>query len=358
MSEADVRTPAPPSQARPAQPANWTPGPPAPPPPHQRSRRPFIILAAVLAVVAVAAIIYWLLNRNYATTDDAQIDGNIYQISPRIAGQVEQVLVTDNQHVTGGQVLVTLDPRDAEVAVAKAKADLEQAQAQLISAQANTAVAQANADSANADLTQAEQDFARYHALSRSAVSGLQLDQTDATIRSAKAKFDAAAAQTNADKASALAAQAQLDAAKAQLQNAQLQLSYTSITAPAAGHVSERTVRAGDVEAIGAGLMAIVGDDVWVTANYKETQLAGIHQGNPATVTVDAIPGITFQAKVDSIQYGTGSVFSLLPAENATGNYVKIVQRVPVKLAITDPRAANYPLAPGMSVNPSITINP
>jgi membrane fusion protein (multidrug efflux system) len=356
-----------PNQARPgaggaqseaAGPSSMSPGGPRPPEPHRRSARPFIILGAVLTLVAIAALIYWLLNRNYETTDDAQIDGNIYQISPRIAGVVEQVLVTDNQHVDKGQVLVTLDPRDAQASVAQAKANVEQATAQLISTQANISVAQANADSANAALTQAEQDFARYHALSQSAVSGLQLDQTDATIRSAQAKFAAAQAQIDADKASAIAAQAQLDAAKAQLQNAELQLSYTTITAPAAGHVSERTVRAGDVEAVGDGLMAIVGDQIWVTANYKETQLGGIHPGNPATITIDAIPGITFKAHVDSIQYGTGSVFSLLPAQNATGNYVKIIQRVPVKIDIDDKRIQNYPLAPGMSANPSITINP
>jgi membrane fusion protein (multidrug efflux system) len=357
MSEADVRTPAPPAQARPQQPASWTANPPSPPP-HQRSRRPFIILAAVLGVVAIAALIYWLLNRNYATTDDAQIDGNIYQISPRIAGQVDQVLVTDNQHVTAGQVLVTLDPRDAEVAVAKAKADLEQAQAQLLVAQASALQAAANVESAGADLQQAQQDYQRYSSINQRAITQQQLDSATATIRSAKAKYNAMVAAASGSTASAAAAQAELDASRVELKNAQLQLSYTTITAPAAGHVSERTVRAGDVEAAGAGLMAIVGDDVWVTANYKETQLGGIHPGNPATITIDAVPGITFHAKVDSIQYGTGSVFSLLPAENATGNYVKIVQRVPVKLTFDDPRAANYPLAPGMSVNPSITINP
>jgi len=359
MSEAELKSPAPkPAPSRAPNSEAPSAAAPPPPPPHQRSRRPFIILGAVLATVAIAAIIYWLLNRNYATTDDAQIDGDIFQISSRIAGQVDQVLVTDNQHVTAGQVLVTLDPRDAQASVAQAKANVEQAQAQLIVANANIAAAQANAISEGAALTQAQQDFQRYHALRTGAVSGLQLDQTDATIRSAQAKYDAARQQTAGDQASAIAAQAQLDAAKAQLQNAELQLSYTTITAPAAGHVSERTVRAGDVVSPSTGLMAVVGDNVWVTANYKETQLAGIHPGNPATITIDAVPGITFHAKVNSIQYGTGAVFSLLPAENATGNYVKIVQRVPVKITFDDSRIANYPLAPGMSVNPSVTINP
>jgi membrane fusion protein (multidrug efflux system) len=327
-------------------------------PPHKRSARPFIILGTVLAVVLAAGIIYWLLNRNYATTDDAQVDGNIYQISPRIAGQVAQVLVTDNQHVTNGQVLVTLDPRDAEASLAKAEADLEQSQAQLQVTTANTQQSAANVEIANADLLQAQQDYQRYASINQRAITQQQLDAATATIRSAKAKYASAMAQLAGSQASVTASQAQLDAAKVEVQNAELQLSYTTITAPESGHVSQRTVRDGDVEAAGAGLMAIVGDQVWVTANYKETQLNGIHLGNPATVTLDAVPGITFKAHVDSVQYGTGSVFSLLPAENATGNYVKIVQRVPVKLVFDDSRIANYPLAPGMSANPSITINP
>jgi membrane fusion protein (multidrug efflux system) len=328
------------------------------PPPHRRSNRPFIILGIVLAVVLLAGLIYWLLNRNYETTDDAQIDGNIYQVSSRISGQVETVLVTDNQHVEKGQVLVTLDPRDAQTSLAKAQADLEQAQAQLAVANANTLQATANIEVAGANLDQAKQDYQRYASINQHAISQQQLDSATASIRGAKAKYDAAIAEQAGDQASAAAAQAQLDAAKVEVQNAQLQLSYTTITAPEAGHVSQRTVRAGDVEAPGTALLAVVGDNVWVTANYKETQLAGIHPGNPATITIDAVPGITFKARVDSIQYGTGSVFSLLPAQNATGNYVKIVQRVPVKLTFDDQRTQNYPLAPGMSVNPSITINP
>jgi membrane fusion protein (multidrug efflux system) len=340
--------------ARPAAPASA----PRAPEPHKRGARPFIILGAVLVLVAIAAIIYWLLNRNYETTDDAQIDGNIYQVSPRIAGQVQQVLVTDNQHVNQGQVLVILDPRDAAVALAKAKAGLEQSQAQLDEANADAVQQTANVEVASANLEQAKQDYQRYASINQHAISQQQLDSATATIRGAKAKFDAANAQAASAQAAIAAAQAQFDASKVAVQNAQLQLSYTTITAPAAGHVSERTVRAGDVESPGAGLLAIVGDHIWVTANYKETQLGGIHQGNPATITIDAVPGITFKAHVDSIQYGTGSFFSLLPAQNATGNYVKIVQRVPVKIIFDDNRINNYALAPGMSVNPSITINP
>lgn len=312
-------------------------------PPEQRSKRPFIILALVLLAIALAGLVYYLLNRGYATTDDAQIDGNIYQISPRIAGQVVQVLVEDNQHVSKGQVLVKLDARDAQAALDNAKAQLAVAQANLAEAQANTEVADAN-------LLQAQQDYTRYRSINQRAISQQQLDTVTASIRAAKAKSDSARAQV-------AGAQASADAAAVQVKNAQLQLSYTTITAPAAGHVAQRTVRAGDVEAPGAGLMAVVGDQVWVTANYKETQLPGIQPGDAATVTVDAIPGITFKAHVDSIQSGTGAVFSLLPAQNATGNYVKIIQRVPVKLVFDDNRISQYNLAPGMSVEPAVTLH-
>ncbi len=325
-------------------------------PPPRRSRRPFIILALVLGGIALAGVVYYLINKDYATTDDAEIDGNIYTIAPQISGRVTQVLVDDNQHVDAGQVLVRLDPRDEQVALARARADAGQALAQLGVAQANQSEAAANAEVSNADFLQAQQDYARYRSVNPHAISQQQLDAATATIRSAKAKLDAAVQQVEGMKASVLAAQAAYSAAQVAVLNAQLQLSYTTITAPAAGHVSEKTVQPGNVVQAGTGLMALVGDGVWVTANYKETQLGGIQPGAPATVTVDAVPGVTFKAHVDSIQFGTGAVFSLLPAQNATGNYVKVIQRVPVKIVFDDNRVNNYVLAPGMSALPSITI--
>jgi membrane fusion protein (multidrug efflux system) len=325
-------------------------------PPPRRSYRPFIILALVLGSIALAGVVYYLLNRGYATTDDAQIDGNFYMISPQISGRVAQVMVNDNQHVTAGQVLVTLDPRDEQVALAKAQADAAQSQAQLGLAQANQGQAVANAEVANANVAQAQQDYDRYRNVNPNAISQQQLDAATATIRSAKAKLDAAAQDVAGMQASVVAAQAAYGAAQVAVVNAKLQLSYTTITAPAAGHVSEKTVQPGNVVAPGSGLMSVVGDGIWVTANYKETQLPGVQPGAPVTVTVDAVPGITFKAHVDSIQYGTGAVFSLLPAQNATGNYVKVIQRVPVKILFDDNRVNKYVLAPGMSVLPSITL--
>jgi len=312
--------------------------------PPKRSRRPFVILGVILAAIALAGLVYYLANRGYQTTDDAEIDGDIYTIAPQISGRISAVLVNDNQHVAAGQLLATIDPRDEQAALAKAEAQAAVAAADAAEAQANVAVA-------DAEYMQAQQDFARYEQVNPHAVSKLTLDASTAAIHSAKAKFDAASAEAQAMQASA-------DAARTDVANAKLQLSYTSITAPAAGHIGQKSVEPGNVVAAGTGLMALVGDSIWVTANYKETQLAGIHPGSAATVTIDAIPGVTFKAHVDSIQYGTGSVFSLLPAQNATGNYVKIVQRVPVKIVFDDNRIGQFMVAPGMSALPSIAIDP
>jgi membrane fusion protein (multidrug efflux system) len=257
---------------------------------------------------------------------------------------VAQVEVTDNQHVSAGQLLVLLDDRDQRVAVLKAEAGQAQAEAELARETADVAVAAA-------DLTKAQNDYGRYSAANPRAITREQLDAATDAVLAAKARLAAAAAAVQSG-------QANVAAAGAQLADAQSQLTYTRITAPAAGHVAMKTVQPGNVVAPGTAMMALVGDDVWVTANYKETQLTHIRIGGSATISVDAVPGVVFSAKVDSIQYGTGAVFSLLPAQNATGNYIKVIQRVPVKLVFTDGRVGQYMLAPGMSVEPSIRIAP
>ena len=324
----------------------------------RRSRRPFIILGAVLSCIALGCVGYWLLNRGYATTDDAEIDGSLYTIAAQVAGRVAQVPVADNQHVTAGQVLAVLDDRDAQVALAKAEAQAAQAAAQVLVAAAQADQAQAQVVESGANLQQARQNFARYRAVNPRAITLLQADAATATILGAQAKSDAAVAAAKAAQASVTAAQAQRSMADVAVRQARLDLSYTIITAPAAGHIATKSVEPGDVVASGTSMMALVGDALWVTANFKETQLGGIRPGEAATIAVDAVPGVAFRAHVDSIQYGTGAVFSLLPAQNATGNYIKIVQRVPVKLLFDDERVAHYMLATGMSVEPSIVIGP
>lgn len=326
--------------------------------PPRRSLRPFIILGVVLGAIALGCFAYWWLNRGYASTDDAQIDGPIYTIAPQISGRVAQVLVTDNQHVAAGQVLVVLDTRDARVALSRAEVLAAQAAAQGSVAHAQAAEADAQGAEAQANLQQAQQNYDRYRMVNQRAITQQQLDAATATIMAMRAKASAAQASQAAAQAGVVSAQAAVKAAQVAVQTARLQLSYTVITAPGSGHVSLKTIEPGDVVAPGSAMMAVVGDDVWVTANYKETELAGIKPGAVAHITVDAIPGKVFNARVDSIQYGTGAVFSLLPAQNATGNYIKIVQRVPVKLVFDDNRIGQYMLAPGMSVEPSIVIDP
>jgi membrane fusion protein (multidrug efflux system) len=242
--------------------------------------------------------------------------------------------------------------------VAKAQAGLAQAQANLAVAQANAAGAAAQVLQAQADLANAQQDFDRYSTINPKAITRQTLDAATAAIAGARAKVTAIQQQAASAQASVGAAQAALAAAQVAVRDAELQLSYTTITAPAAGHISQKTVEPGNVVAPGTAMLALVGDDVWVTANYKETQLGDVHPGEAATIAVDSVPGVIFKAHVESIQYGTGAVFSLLPAQNATGNYVKIVQRVPVKLVFDDPRVQKYLLAPGMSVTPSVSIAP
>jgi membrane fusion protein, multidrug efflux system len=310
----------------------------------RRTLRPFIILAVVLLLIGGAFGFYGWQNRFSAVTDDAQIDGNLYTIAAQIDGRVAQVLVDDNTHVTAGQTLVLLDDRDQQVALLKAEAGVAQARA-------NLAQEQAREDVATADTTKAQSDYDRFIAVNPGATTRQQVDAATDGIVAAKAQRAAAAAGVES-------AQANLGAANAALADAQLQLSYTRINAPANGHVALKTVQLGNVVGPGTAMMSLVGDNVWITANYKETQLSGLRIGALADVSVDAVPGVVFKAKVDSIQYGTGAVFSLLPAQNATGNYIKIIQRLPVKLVFADASAQKYMLAPGMSVEPSIRIAP
>jgi membrane fusion protein (multidrug efflux system) len=326
--------------------------------------------AIVVVALLVGGTLYWLDARHFESTDDAAVDGYMTQMAPRVAGQVTKLLFVDNQHVSAGQPLVVIDPRDIQAKLDQARAQqgsaeatLQQAQAQVVVQQASVDQAAANVLVSEADLLQAKQDYDRFQAINPHAVTRQQIDAATATYHSAQAKLEAsrqtvggAKAQVTAAQAQVLAAQASLKQAQANTQAAELQLSYCTIVAPVAGLVTHRSVDAGSYVSPGQPLFALVQDDRWVTANFKETQLANMRQGQPVDLTVDSVPSITFHGKVDSFQAGTGTVFSTLPAENATGNYVKIVQRLPVKIVFDDPRIKDYPLAPGMSVTPRVRV--
>jgi membrane fusion protein (multidrug efflux system) len=330
----------------------------------------FTVAAIVLLALLVGGTLYWLDARHFETTDDASVDAYTTQIAPRVAGQVTKLLFADNQHVLAGQLLVLIDPNDFQVKLDQAKAQqtsaeatLQQAQAQVLVQQSNVDQASANVRVAEADLLQARQDYDRFHTINPNAVTRQQIEAATATFHSAQAKLDAsrqtvggAQAQVHAAQAQVLAAQASLKQAEANTRAAELQLSYCSIVAPVAGIVTHRTVDAGNYVSSGQPLFALVQDDRWVTANFKETQLADIRPGQDVDVSIDAVPSLVFHGKVDSFQAGTGTAFSTLPAENATGNYVKIVQRLPVKIVFDDQRVKDYPLAPGMSVTPRVRV--
>ena len=329
-----------------------------------------LVLIIVLAVVATGGTLYWLHERHFESTDDAFIDGNQSQVASQISGKVVELLVDDNQHVEAGQVLLTIDPRDYQVkleqmraAQANAAANAGEARAQLVLQQAQLAQDEAQVRVAEADLDQASRDLARYRAIDPAAIARQQLDQSTATTKSATAKLDSARqavlggkAQLDAQQAKIEAADAAVRQADADVHNAELQLSYTKVQAPQAGRVTRRTVNLGNYATPGQPLLAIVPDQMWVTANFKETQLTYMRPGQPVEVTVDAYPDTVLKAKIESLQRGTGAVFSALPAENATGNYVKVVQRVPVKITFDGDDWKKLPLAPGLSVHPVVTV--
>jgi membrane fusion protein, multidrug efflux system len=326
--------------------------------------------ALVLIGLAVGGTLYWLNARDFETTDDAAVDAYTTQMASRVAGQVTKLLFADNQHVEAGQVLLQVDPRDYQAKLDQARAQQASAEAMLQQARAQVAVQQAAVDQAaanvhvaEAELVQARQDYERYQKINPNAVTRQQVEAATATFHADEAKLDAsrqtvggARAALQAAQAQVLAVQASLKQAEANARAAELQLSYCTITAPVSGMVTHRTVSAGNYVNPGQALFALVQDDRWVTANFKETQLARIRPGQAVDLSVDAIPGVIFRGKVDSFQGGTGTVFSVLPSENATGNYVKIVQRLPVKIVFDDPRTAAHTLAPGMSVVPAVRV--
>jgi membrane fusion protein (multidrug efflux system) len=339
--------------------------------PKNNNRRRNLIASLATVVVGVATGIYYFeYVAPYESTDDAFIEAHVTPIAPQVAGRVAQLLVQDNQEVKVGDVLLQIDPSDFQTKLdqeranlAASKSRLEQANAQFTVDQAKVEQEKANVVAAQAEAKQAEADDKRYQAVGSFAISASQLDLAGTQARSAAAQVDAAQnkelaaeAQSALDKASIQTAAAEIQSSEAAVHQAELNLSYTQVKAPAAGYVTHRTIEAGAYVQTGQALLAIVPRQVWIVANFKETQLTDMRAGQPVEVTMDAYPQIKFKAHVDSIQSGTGPRFSLLPPENASGNYVKVVQRVPVKIVLDDVAANNYVLGPGMSVVPEVRV--
>jgi membrane fusion protein (multidrug efflux system) len=337
-------------------------------------KRPAFVISITLItlVLIIGGIVAWLILRQYASTDDAYIDGHVVQISPQVSAQVVGLHIEDNQFVHRGDLLVRLDPTDYEVALEQAKAQvseavgrLAQAKAQIESAKASVPQAQAREHAAQASLANALADLDRYRRVDERARSRQQLDTAGTTTTNANAQVEeahagviAALANVTTAEASAKAAEGQLQTAKANQKRAEVNLSYCEIRAPCDGRVTQRSVEAGNYVTVGQALFLLVDPNVWVVANFKETQLTRMRPGQPVNFKVDAFPNIKYHGHVDSIQAGSGSRFSVLPAENATGNFVKIVQRVPVKILFDHSDNTNDApmLSPGLSVRPWVKI--
>lgn len=343
--------------------------------PTSRTKKTVLIVIAILVAgaLATAGTLYYLWARQYESTDDAQIDGQVSLIAAQVSGRVLRLEFRDNQDVSAGQALLEIDPRDYQVRLDQARgnhanveAQVSQMQAQIGLQQANIDQAIANAQVSAADLAKAQRDLARNRSVNPAAVARQQVDDSASAERSATAKLEAnrqavaaARAQLETSRAQLKGAKAQLAASDAEVANAELQLSYTHVTAPFASQVTKRSVDVGNYVTPGAALLYLVPRDVWITANFKENQTGEMHVGQPVEIRIDQYPGLTFHGQVDSFQNGTGSAFSTLPAENATGNFVKVVQRVPVKITFDQhPTGAqnDLRLSPGLSVVPRVTV--
>ncbi|MCU1253309.1 MAG: secretion protein HlyD family protein [Edaphobacter sp.] len=391
--------------------------------PEQKSGRKFIVIAVIILLVIGAGIFYW---RSTFTedTDDAQVDGDLYQVSSRVTGQVVKVYVEDNQQVQVGAPIAEIDPKDYQVALEQAQANLSSAQAAALQATVNVpiisvnvstsvgttssdvqgstasveqarkqaAAAEARVAAAKANALKSHLDVERYTPLvqkdviskqqfdaavaadaanqasvleAEATVIGNQAAVTQALQKLAQSRFQAAQSvktgpdQVKAQQAKANAAMADVKQAQAKVDQALLNLSYTHITAPTTGIVNKKNVQVGANLSIGQDLLTIIPlTNLWVTANFKETQLARMRPGQEATLKVDALGGRKFHGKVTQIGGATGSKLSLFPPENATGNYVKVVQRIPVRIDFTDVQHDNgdFALRPGMSVTPEVQV--
>jgi len=336
-----------------------------------RKRLRQTLAAIAAAVVAVAAGVYYhQFVLPFESTDDAFIEGHVEPIASQVPGRVAELLITDNQPVKAGDVLLKIDSRDYETSLAQDQADLaaarsqlEQANAQVKASQAKVAQAQAAVVAADAENRRAADDFKRYQSVGTSAVSRSAFDLAqsiagvdNANVEAARSQVKAAEAEVALSEAGVKTANAAVQQAEAKVRQGELNLSYTQIIAPEDGRVTRRVVEPGSYIQPGQSLMAIVPRHYWVIANFKETQLTHMRAGQPVEIKVDAYPGHNFKGHVESIQSGAGARFSLFPPENATGNYIKVVQRVPVKIVLDETPESDLALGPGMSVDPKVRV--
>jgi membrane fusion protein (multidrug efflux system) len=345
--------------------------------PPKQNRQPSFKRAAVIALIALVGVgvgklayDWWAVGRFTQTTDDAYIGGDVTVIAPKVAGFVSQIMVADNQQVHAGDLLLKLDDRDYRAALAKAEAAVAIQKAALINLDATrnlqeavVAQAQAGIAATDAEITRTHDDQVRFQKLlGTGAISIQNFQQTDADYKTAQANGDkshaaltAAQRQLEVIATQKQQAQAALDAAIAERDLAQLNLSYTELRAPMDGVVGNRSAQVGAYATVGSQLISLVpSHGLWIDANFKENQLAQMRTGSPATVQIDLLGGKNFHGHVASIAPATGAQFSVLPTENATGNFTKIVQRIAVRILLDDENAVLGQLRPGLSVTAKV----
>jgi membrane fusion protein (multidrug efflux system) len=342
-----------------------------------KSRRPVIILVVIAVIAIIGGLVLWLITRNQEGTDDAYTEGNAVSIAPKISGYIVENRINDNVFVRAGDLLLKIDPRDYLVACDQARANLDAAVAlqagadvdlhtSKVRAPANLAQAQAQLAQARANLAQSDSDSKRQHGVDPRATTQTNVDQSTTAVRSNTANVQSAEAELSVaalvretiETAEATLKQrkAQVEQARANLAQANLNLSYTDVTAPQDGQITRRNVDLGTFAQAGEQVFYLVTRSVWVVANYKETQLDRMRVGQRVDIRVDAYSDLRLSGHIDSIQGGSGARFTAFPAENATGNFVKIVRRVPVKILI-DHGLENWPFLPlGLSVSPTVYV--
>lgn len=331
----------------------------------------FVLGAVAIVLIGAAGFFYWQIYLHpYESTDDAFVDARQFSIAPKISGYVIAVPVTDNQHVETGETLVQIDRRDYQVALEQAQAQIASAKASIRNVDAQVEAQKAQIDVARAQVTQnqaaldfAKADAARYKDLASRGAGTVQqsqsststLDQRQAALTSSNAGVVQAQKQIGSLEAQRASAEASLANAQAQAAQAQLNLGYTTVTAAQPGRIVQLTGAVGQYAQAGQSLAMFVPDEKWVIANYKETQITDMRPDQPVEITFDAYPDRKITGKVASVQPGSGTAFSLLPAQNATGNYVKVVQRVPVKIVV-DAWPQDVSIGPGMSIVPRVRV--
>ena len=326
--------------------------------------------ACALLIALIGGLAYWLNVRHYESTDDAFIAARSFSVAPKVGGYVTDVPVTDNQHVNAGDLLARIDDRDYKVAIDQEQAQVSVAQANIGNIQAQIGSqheqvnqAKAQLDQAQAQLRFSQQEESRARDLVEKGAGTVQREQQtrsdlqaqEANAARAKAAMIGAELGIKTLEAQLESARSSLQQAQAQLDQAKLNLGYTNVVAAQSGRVVKLSGAVGIFVTAGQSLAMFVPDEVWIVANYKETQLTGMRPGQPVEFRIDAYPDRKLTGRVDSVQPGSGTAFSLLPAENATGNFVKVVQRVPVKITV-DKWPADVPVGPGMSVVPWVRV--